>query len=246
MTAPKRKNDGLDSVTNTMTKLVIVNNSDNDNDNNNKENKWSESTMERINLLRSKWIEQQSNDGANSFHNYDPITQAIVSIQDDDSEPEEILLSQSRQVQSQLSQEIEQAKALCNQESSVLTDLTSQLAMFQEKRRHLLLEIEELEDRQKVSQSKIAKYQEEASQELEVIQDVEEEKKRQVPRLKTTISLYASTTGIKWDFSDPHLLSGQVVRMASLASLSCSSTVMYAPCMIVYFQLPNPPPLTIF
>ena len=71
--------------------------------------------------------------------------------------------------------------------------------------------MQELDKRQVELQRKIEQHQEEASQEIESIDEVEEERKRQVPRLKTQLSLYASTTGIKWDFSDTTTLSGSVV-----------------------------------
>lgn len=95
-------------------------------------------------------------------------------------------------------------------ETSDLSFLSEQLSKFQEQRHNWLKEIDELDDRQRASQEKIALYQVEASQELDMIMDVEEQRKQQVPRLKMTISLFASTTGIKWDFEDPNILSGQV------------------------------------
>eukprot|EP00536_Pseudo-nitzschia_multiseries_P001485 jgi/Psemu1/234661/estExt_Genewise1.C_190071 len=95
-------------------------------------------------------------------------------------------------------------------ESNDLSHLSEQLGKFREQRYNLLNEIDDLERRQRESQEKIAMYQMEALQELDIITDVEEQRKQQVPRLRATISLFASTTGIKWDFADRDILSGQV------------------------------------
>jgi hypothetical protein len=225
MTASKRKNDAFESTMNNLTKMVIVNNNDDDDDkenSNNNDDEWMASTMDRMKQLRAQWENQNSasmmlfgspNGITKQNHNDDddPITKAICTINQVGDEQEVNLMEKARQVTTQLDEEIQHAKDLCDQESSVLTELATQLAKFQEQRQQLLREIEVLDDTQRISQGKIAMYQEEASQELEVVNDLEEQKKRQVPRLKTTISLYASTTGIKWDFTDPDLLSGQVV-----------------------------------
>lgn len=64
-------------------------------------------------------------------------------------------------------------------------------------------------------QQKIVRALDEASQVhvVESIDLVEECRQIQVPRLKHQISLYANTTGIKWDFEDDSLLAGQVVSI---------------------------------
>jgi hypothetical protein len=168
------------------------------------------STIDRMKHLRFTWERSLDDSGV-----ADPIAQALESIDSycgtDLKTIEDGLLKEAETIQTLLSDDIHQAKDLCDQESNVLAELAAQLAKFQKKRHDLLDEIDTLDDRQRVAQAKIAMYQDEASQELDMINDVEEEKKRQVPRLKTTISLYASTTGIKWDFAHPELLSGQVV-----------------------------------
>lgn len=216
MTAFKRKNEDVDITTKFLTKMVIVGNN---NEENGKQQLPSNSplppatnTMDRMKQLRSTW--EKSLDNAMT----DPIADAIYQSFENDAANvpifEKRLLEEAEKIHAQLSEEIQQAKDLCHHESTVLAELSSQLAKFQKKRHDLLREIDDLDERQRISQGMIAMYQEEASEELDIINEVEEEKKRQVPRLKTTISLYASTTGIKWDFAHPELLSGQVVSFA--------------------------------
>ncbi|KAG7366500.1 hypothetical protein IV203_029170 [Nitzschia inconspicua] len=214
MTASKRKNET--TVASNMVTRVFVNNvHNNPNVEDYKENdkQWVFDTMNRIQQLRSKWQLDQPDFGSSPSSNTyldDPIASAIRSINQGDAGPEQRLLAEATQVKAGLTHDIQQAKELCDQESSVLVQLASKLVNFREQRKALLQQIHDLDERQWASQQRIALYQEEASQELDVVSDLEEEKKRQVPRLKASISLYAVTTGIKWDFENPDILSGQV------------------------------------
>jgi ABC-type transporter Mla subunit MlaD len=144
----------------------------------------------------------------------DPILSAIENPAPDSEETD--ILEQARGIQSQLHDQIDQAKDACQHESDVLSNLSSRLDSMKKKRESLICEMEDLDSMQLNLQRRIALHQEEASQEIESIDQVEEERKRQVPRLKTQISLYAATTLIKWDFSSQDALSGQVVRNMQL------------------------------
>lgn len=218
MTASKRKNESVDNVANQLTRMVIVG------DQGGKESSTSQdlpanssqmTTMERLKKLNTQW----SNGGEmnNKFGGDSPcdsIAEAICSVIEDNQselELENTLFEQAEEIQSRLTNKIHQARDLYRKESNTISDLSEQLTKFQEQRRKLLREIDDLDSRQRGSQEKIAIYQAEALEELDIIADVEEQQKRQVPRLKMTISLYASTTGIKWDFADPDVLSGQMV-----------------------------------
>ena len=88
------------------------------------------------------------------------------------------------------------------------------LSLLEQNRDKLLLAMEDMDQRQLELQDRIALHQREAAEEIERIDSVDEERKREVPRLKHSISLYASTTGIKWDFLQDDILSGSVVRTA--------------------------------
>jgi len=219
MTAFKRKNENVDDVANQLTKLVIVG------DHDEKENNVNHdpptillTTTERMKKLSEQWEQERPvrlivKNNIDETKPYDAIAQSIGSVIDNnktDIEVERSLLEQAEEIKSHLTSTINQAKDLRKKETGILGDLSAQLSKFHEQRQNLLREIDELTDRQCLSQERIAMYQTEASQELDIIIDVEEEQKQQVPRLKMTISLYASTTGIKWDFADPDLLSGLV------------------------------------
>lgn len=217
MTASKRKNESVDNVANQLTRMVIVGDQGGKENSVNQElpaNASQMTTMERLKKLNAQWSNggiMNKKFGGNAP--CDPIAEAIGSIIDDNQselELENTLFEQAEEIQSQLTNKIRQAQDLYKKESDVISDLSEQLTKFQEQRLKLLREIDDLDSRQRASQEKIAVYQEEALEELDIIADVEEQQKRQVPRLKMTISLYASTTGIKWDFADPDVLSGQM------------------------------------
>lgn len=148
----------------------------------------------------------------------DPMIAAIsaISMSKRYEENEELLLEESNHIQAVLNQELREAKEACQKESSVLQDLANQIKVMQQRRNSLVQNMHDLDVRQVELQRKIEKHVEETSQEIDMIDVVEEERKRQVPRLKTQLSLYASTTGIKWDFADTTTLSGAVVSYAVL------------------------------
>jgi uncharacterized phage infection (PIP) family protein YhgE len=149
----------------------------------------------------------------------DPVLTAIENIKKDHNSQDENLKQlelQSKTIQDQLKEQIRQAKDACQQESNVLSEMANKLQALQDKRKSLMQDMEQLDALQEDLQSRIELHKEEASQEIEEIDLVEEERKRLVPRLKTQISLYATTTGIKWDYSvdqdQNHILSGKMVR----------------------------------
>ncbi len=233
MTAFKRKNEHVEDDASQLTKMVIVG------DSNEKENPGNQeyptvhlTAIERMKRLTAQW-EQESAFGGNA----DSIARSFGSIVDDKTnfEAHNSLLEKAEEIKRHLSTKIEQAKDMRTKETSVLGELSLQLTKFHEQRQTLLGEIDDLDARQRVSQEKIAMYQAEASQELDLILDVEEEQKQQVPRLKMTISLYASTTGIKWDFEDPDLLAGQVVREHLFLSIVSSPLLLQRTVMSNFF-----------
>ena len=66
-------------------------------------------------------------------------------------------------------------------------------------------------------QEEISSFKKSANDEIEVLDQVEEARKREVPRLKSQLSLYATTTNIKWDYDDSDMISGTVVSSLARA-----------------------------
>lgn len=159
-------------------------------------------------ILKSKLQQRRSTYLDNSN---DPLLNLMESIGKDDTQPVENLKLCSTKIQHELDHQIILAQEACQYESNVLTELSIQLHTLQESRDRLLQDIDEIDQRQLDLHHQIALHQQETSEEMEVIDLVEEERKREVPRLKHSLSLYASTTGIKWDFLQEDVLSGSVV-----------------------------------
>lgn len=192
--------------------VVVVDGSDN---NNNKEL----SNEDRMQALKQK-LKNLRNQYQSEATGTDSFLVSLKQIGADDDEPMEAMMKQSEQIQVDLDTQIQQAQAACQQESSILAQLSMNLSRLEQNRDKLLQDIDEIDQRQVELQQQIALHQQEASEEIECIDGVEEERKREVPRLKHSISLYASTTGIKWDFLQDDILSGSVVSKR----MTCGTT----------------------
>lgn len=160
--------------------------------------------------------ESFSGKGLHNLHQHlsseDQVLKSIENIDQGPSRHQGQLQEKSSKIKSALRQQLGQELDACRHESRELVDLEGQVAKMKHEQKGLVQDMEKLDKNQHELQSNIAKYLEEASDEIDSIDQVEEEQKRLVPRLKTQISLYASTTGIKWDFAQDEILSGQVVR----------------------------------
>lgn len=135
-----------------------------------------------------------------------------LSLQQDLQEDQATVLKTSQNIKNQLDNRIEMAREACKEESNDLYRMQMKLEQLQADRQALLDSLEELDSLKVETKDRILQYKEEASQYVELMDQVEAERMKQVPRLKQQISLYATTTGIKWDFDEEHLLAGQVVR----------------------------------
>lgn len=145
----------------------------------------------------------------------DPLLESMKELGAKDHELMQRLLEQSKTIQQDLDARIQQEQDACQQESSLLVQLSMNLQRLEQHRDQLLQDMDEIDQRQIELQHQIALHQQEAAQEIENLDSVDEERKREVPRLKHAISLYAGTTGIKWDFTKEDVLSGSVVRTQS-------------------------------
>jgi chromosome segregation ATPase len=70
--------------------------------------------------------------------------------------------------------------------------------------------VDEVKEEDLALQKKIQHYREQASERVERIDEVEVQKKEEVYRLQTQISLHAHVTGIKWDYDDINSIKGEI------------------------------------
>jgi hypothetical protein len=123
----------------------------------------------------------------------------------------EDLIQVSTAIQEKLTKRINVEEAKCQKESENVQAIEQELIHIQQERDSLVREMTDLEKMRKELEQQIASAIEEANKEVEAIDLVEENRKNTVPRLKHQISLYAATTGLKWEFENDHLLEGHVV-----------------------------------
>jgi hypothetical protein len=124
----------------------------------------------------------------------------------------EAVKAASQQIKMKLMEQIEQEEANLQLESANLEATEKALLETVRERDSITKDLVELKRLGDHLQQKIVRALEEANQVVESIDSVEEARQIQVPRLKHQISLYANTTGIKWDFENKdNLLAGQVV-----------------------------------
>jgi chromosome segregation ATPase len=206
MASNKRKSGDIFAESNRGPAVVVVGTSNH----NNHQTKDDVAMKKQLENLRRNELDMQ-----------DPILKAIKGIDEGSEYLEEAMLSKAKSVKSKLEGKLELARDACQHESQVLMDMGNKIERMKQERKNLLQNMEKLDQKQIILQKNISKHQDEASQEIESIDQVEEEQKRQVPRLKTQISLYASTTGIKWDFANDEILSGHVVSPISLSNQKC-------------------------
>ena len=95
---------------------------------------------------------------------------------------------------------------------------------------------EQIEDLQMKLRASIHQNHEVTQYELEELDSVEYERIQQVPKIKNQISLYAKTTGIKWDYHREHLLAGQVVCYNYIYLLSILILFLIIYSLIIYLM----------
>jgi hypothetical protein len=80
--------------------------------------------------------------------------------------------------------------------------------------------------------AKIHTHKQITSQQMVEMDQVELQRMQQVPKIKNQISLYAKTTGIKWDYHFDHILAGQVVSTI-LVCHRCGGVVPTLLCALI-------------
>jgi len=138
------------------------------------------------------------------------LVKECVSQNKDLSNWKDSFLLQTQNIKNRIQSRKDECHVQCRQEEGSLEERRQHLATIASEENHLrtknaLLLKEKGEIKQRTDQYNI-----EASQEVEQIDEVEEMKKLEVPRLQQQISLYASISGIKWEYDCVDSLAGEV------------------------------------
>jgi len=175
-------------------------------------------------LYDDEWLEtRQELKGMRSFSVDDLITSfsACMDLQHDLQQEQNAIIQQSQDIKSKLQDRIDMARQACQEESNVLYRMQLTLEQLEADRQALIQSLQDIDSLIVETKQRILEYKKVASQHVELMDQVEAERMCQVPRLKQQISLYATTTGIKWDFDEENVLAGQVV------------CIVYSVCVVV-------------
>jgi small-conductance mechanosensitive channel len=165
---------------------------------------WQES-QSKLASLRER-LQKEDNDEVWS------ILQNCLTHESSIKEAESVMLAESSATQKKLDVAVQEAAEQCKEESEALYQLQTALHKLHAERDAMLADLSATDQQTEELNQDIIRYQQEANEEMGAIDSVEESAKKSVPRLQYLISLYASCTGIKWDFDQERLLEGEVVR----------------------------------
>jgi chromosome segregation ATPase len=166
---------------------------------------WKES-QSKLASLRER-LQKEDNDQVWS------ILQNCLTHESSIKEAESVMLTESAVTQKKLDAAVQEAAEQCKEESAALFQLQTDLHKLNAERDAMLADLSATNQQAEELNRDITRYQQEADEEMGAIDSVEENAKKSVPRLQYLISLYASCTGIKWDFDQERLLEGEVVRI---------------------------------
>ena len=119
----------------------------------------------------------------------------------------------SRSIRESLQAQIDHERQAIAEESDDLYMIVQQSNELQSQLLEYVERIAQLEEAKEKLRASIHHHKLTASKQTEEMDQVELDRMHQVPKIKNQISLYAKTTGIKWDYHRDHVLAGQVVSI---------------------------------
>lgn len=119
--------------------------------------------------------------------------------------------AQGSSVQARLQEEIDTMVAQRQEESNEIHSLQIELNQLQASRDALLADIEEADEQIRNLYDELNRYQALLHENSQEYSNYEMIQKLKVPRLRNQITLYATISGIKWDYENEKMLQGTVV-----------------------------------
>ena len=172
------------------------------------ESEW-EQTQRRLDVFEQQ---SQDNDDDNTSNNdWVSRLRRIQSLSL--SESRQRLEEQADTVLESIDQDIREARAAFQQESDDVYRLQQTVEALQVDCEELQATIDDERVEASDMQERIFAYKEECSQTVNDKDRLEAERTQHVRKLKHQISLFAKTTGIKWDYDEESMLAGEVVSV---------------------------------
>jgi len=162
-----------------------------------------EQTSQLMNQLLEHFVGPAASDNIS-------LVKKCISLNTEFGKWKEPFLIQSDSITSRIQSRVDECSEKSQQELGGLEEQRQHLSTLEGEVDHLRAKTLELMKKRQEIDRKICEYNIEASQEIEQIDEVEERKKMEVPRLQQQISLYASISGIKWNYDCADSLAGEI------------------------------------
>lgn len=120
------------------------------------------------------------------------------------------LLTDSSNIQSTLTNSINQEKTALQTESQELHTAHSTLQQLQSTKSNLLHSLSSIQSQLVSAQTNISEYESICSTEIDTIQYIESQHVKQLPKIKNELTFYVHFTNIKWDYGSVEKLRGEV------------------------------------
>ena len=120
------------------------------------------------------------------------------------------LHAQANNIMEQIKARTDECSKACMNELNDLHNHRETLKSLEMELNNIRLKNLHLDEKQSTVKERIEGYRAEAKEEVEQIDELEEERKAEVPRLKQQISILATSTGIKWDYNRVDVLAGEI------------------------------------
>lgn len=163
---------------------------------------WEETRESMAKVLRQFEGTNASNDVAILKENSNVMNQLESNLQ--------YLKTKSSRIKDQIQEQIQNCAQQFQDESNSLQLQQQRVGEVTNEIDRIRRKTSELVGKEKELKTKIEHYKDQASQEVEQIDEVEEEKKAEVFRLQQHISLLALVSGIKWDYDCIDSIAGEV------------------------------------
>lgn len=125
---------------------------------------------------------------------------------------------EAERLSAQLVQKVKMADETCIQESHHFKQLNARWNKFRMEQSMLSQQLQECNATYHELQQQTERLKEEASEDMNGVEQIKETEIMEVTRLRHQISLFALCSGIKWDYAEEGLLAGEVVSGGPLCN----------------------------
>lgn len=145
-----------------------------------------------------------------SIENAEAVLKSYVSEMSELTNVPKKIQSDGDDICSDINAKIQECSRNFSQEEENLRQILTHISNLQDEVNDIRNSVNESKEQEHEIRQKILLYNEQASERVVQIDEVELKKKEEVYRLQTQISLHAHVTGIKWDYEDIDSIKGEI------------------------------------